>query len=109
MKPYTTRMNTFLVHWISSISSINWGSISSMTNNSSKGVITYVEKLSKLGVEATEEQISSSVNSKVLYLNQLKPGDMIFLIGTESLNTELLNEGIDVIHVDYRETDVDCV
>lgn len=80
-----------------------------MTNNSSKGKITYVEKLTKLGIEATEDNIASSVNATVMYLNQHKPGAKIYLIGTESLKTELLNEGFVVVPVDYREPDVDYV
>lgn len=80
-----------------------------MTNNSSKGKITYVEKLTKLGIYATEEHIASSVNATVAYLNHHKPNAKIYLIGTESLRMELVNEGFDVVSVDYREQDIDYV
>ncbi|MDE5784113.1 MAG: HAD-IIA family hydrolase [Prevotella sp.] len=80
-----------------------------MTNNSSKGKITYIEKLTKLGIEATEDNIASSVNATVRYLNQHKRGAKIYLIGTDSLKKELLNEGFDVVPVNYREPDVDYV
>lgn len=80
-----------------------------MTNNSSKGKITYVEKLTKLGIFATEDNIASSVNATITYLNYHKPGAKIYLIGTGSLKTELINEGFDVVSVDYRGSDVDYV
>jgi len=80
-----------------------------MTNNSSKGKITYVEKLAKLGISATEEHIASSVNATVTYLNHHKPGAKIYLIGTESLKIELRNEGFNVVPIDYRQSDVDYV
>ena len=80
-----------------------------MTNNSSKGKKTYVDKLLRLGIRATEEQIASSVNATVLYLNQHKKGAKLYLVGTESLRKELLDEGFMVVPVEYREADVDFV
>lgn len=80
-----------------------------MTNNSSKGKATYVEKLTQLGIYATEEHIASSVNATVAYLNHNKPGAKLYLIGTESLRKELVHEGFEVVPVDYREPDVDYV
>lgn len=80
-----------------------------MTNNSSKSKYTYVEKLHKLGIECTEENIASSVNATVDYLNSNKPKAKIYLVGTESLKHELVVEGFDVVPVDYRESDVDYV
>lgn len=80
-----------------------------MTNNSSKGKIAYVQKLTKLGIDATEDSIASSVNATVMYLNQHKPGAKIYLIGTESLRVELENEGFIVVPTSYREPDIDFV
>ena len=80
-----------------------------MTNNSSKGRKAYVEKLKRLGIAATEEHIVSSVNATVHYLNLIKPGAKLYLVGTESLKSELLDEGFDVLPVDYRSMDVDFV
>ena len=80
-----------------------------MTNNSSNGKIAYVDKLTKLGIKVTEDNIASSVNATITYLNQQKPGAKIYLIGTESLRSELVNEGFDVVSVDYRGDDVDYV
>lgn len=80
-----------------------------MTNNSSKGKISYVEKLNRLGIEATEKHIASSVNATVMYLNEHKPKAKIYLIGTESLKKELVDEGFDIAPVDYRGSDIDYV
>lgn len=80
-----------------------------MTNNSSKGKFSYVEKLNRLGIEATEQHIASSVNATVMYLREHKAGAKIYLVGTESFKKELLDEGFDVVPVDYRGEDIDYV
>ena len=80
-----------------------------MTNNSSKGKAAYVEKLSRLGIKATERNIYSSVNATIMYLTEHKPGAKIYLIGTESLKSELIEEGFEIVPEDYRGEDVDFV
>lgn len=80
-----------------------------MTNNSSKGKASYVEKLNRLGIIASERNICSSVNATVMYLNGHKPGAKIYLVGTESLRQELLEEGFEIVPVNYRDGDVDFV
>lgn len=80
-----------------------------MTNNSSKSKYTYVEKLRRLGIECTEDNIASSVNATVDFLNNNKPNAKIYLVGTESLKQELTVEGFDIVPIDYREHDIDYV
>lgn len=80
-----------------------------MTNNSSKGKKTYVEKLHELGIACTEDNIASSVNATVNYLKNKKPGAKIYLVGTESLKQELLTEGFEIVPLDYRELDIDFI
>lgn len=80
-----------------------------MTNNSSKSAKTYVQKLLSLGIDATVENIASSVNASVLYLKAHNPQAKIYLIGTESFKQELEEEGFVVVPVDYRGADVDYV
>ncbi len=80
-----------------------------MTNNSSKGKASYVEKLNRLGIKATERNICSSVNATVLYLNEHKSGAKIYLVGTESLKHELLEEGFEIVPINYRGDDIDFV
>ena len=80
-----------------------------MTNNSSKGTVSYVEKLNRLGIKATERNICSSVNATVMYLNEHKPKAKLYLVGTESLKKEMKEEGFEVVTVDYRGSDIDYV
>ncbi len=80
-----------------------------MTNNSSKGKTSYVEKLNRLGIKATERNICSSVNATVMYLNEHKPGAKIYLVGTESFKHELFEEGFEIVPVEYRGEDIDFV
>lgn len=80
-----------------------------MTNNSSKGKTSYVEKLNRLGIMATERNIASSVNATVMYLNEHKPKAKLYLVGTESLKKELTEEGFAVVPVNYRGADIDYV
>lgn len=80
-----------------------------MTNNSSKGKTSYVEKLNRLGIKATERNIASSVNATVMYLNKHKPNAKLYLIGTKSLRSELIDEGFHVTPVEYRGSDIDYV
>ena len=80
-----------------------------MTNNSSKGKISYVEKLNRLGIQATEKNIASSVNATVAYLKDHKPDAKLYLVGTDSFRKELLDEGFCVVPTDYRRDDIDYV
>lgn len=80
-----------------------------MTNNSSKGKASYVEKLNRLGIQATERNIASSVNATVMYLNEHKPKAKLYLVGTESLKQELTEEGFEIAPTDYRGSDIDYV
>ena len=80
-----------------------------MTNNSSKGKASYVGKLNRLGIKATERNICSSVNATVMYLNEHMPKARLYLIGTESLKRELTEEGFEIVPVDYRGENIDFV
>lgn len=80
-----------------------------MTNNSSKGKASYVEKLNHLGIKATERNIASSVNATVMYLNEHRPKAKIYLVGTESFKRELQEEGFYIVPWDYRGSDIDYV
>ena len=52
-----------------------------MTNNSSKGKVSYVEKLNRLGIDATERNIASSVNATVMYLKSHNPNAKLYVVG----------------------------
>lgn len=77
-----------------------------ITNNSSKSVDKYIEKLASLGIESTEEEFFTSTNATVL---DLKKYDYhkIYAFGTTSFKTQLKDAGLPV--TDVLEDDIDCL
>ncbi len=49
-----------------------------LTNNSSKNPQVYVKKLSRMGLEVTEEKIVTSGQATIAYLKQHFPGKRVF-------------------------------
>lgn len=78
-----------------------------LTNNSSKNKDRYVEKLNGLGIEANREDVFTSGEATTIYLNRLKKGAKIFLLGTEDLEEEFEKAGF--ILVKERAKDIDFV
>ncbi len=68
-----------------------------LTNNSSKSAAAYVEKLSRIGIESTEDEFLTSTYATILYIKDKYPGRRFYSIGTESFTAELLDAGIDVV------------
>ncbi len=68
-----------------------------ITNNSSKAVAQYIEKLSRLGIDTTEDDFCTSANALVYYLRKAKPGSKIYLLGTPSLEKYMIQSGFKVI------------
>ncbi len=77
-----------------------------LTNNSSKSVGAYVEKLARLGIAAVEEDFLTSVNATVLHL-QRENFRKIYAFGTASFKHQLLDVGLPV--VDTLQQDIDCL
>ena len=67
-----------------------------ITNNSSKSVADYVEKLAKMGIAATKEDFMTSSQATAYYLKQNHPGKVLYVCGTRSLIAELEGEGFEV-------------
>ncbi len=78
-----------------------------MTNNSSKSVDAYVEKLAKMGISATREDFMTSSQATAYYLKQNHADKLIYVQGTRSLLEELQKEGLNV--TDARQDDIGCV
>ena len=77
-----------------------------MTNNSSKSVVDYIEKLKKLGIYSEAEDFITSAQATVHYLKSTCPDERIYVEGTESLRQEMKKAGFAVI----QEIDkVDCI
>ena len=77
-----------------------------MTNNSSKSVVAYIEKLRKLGIEATEDEFITSSQATAYYLKNNHPTAKLYVCGTESLKTELRSQGFTVTE---NLDEVECI
>lgn len=71
-----------------------------LTNNSSRGVEAYVEKMNRLGIPAVPEDFFTSVDATVLYLKKrfgARATEMkIYLAGTRSFLSQMRAEGFNV-------------
>ena len=68
-----------------------------LTNNSSKSATAYVSKLSKIGIESSEDEFLTSTYATILYIKDKYPGRKFYSIGTASFTQELRDAGIDVV------------
>ena len=75
-----------------------------MTNNSSKSVKAYIEKLAKLGIEAEYEDFITSSQATAYYLNKHYKGKRLYVCGTASLKNELAEKGFELTE-DVNETE----
>ena len=64
-----------------------------ITNNSSKNKFDYVNKLAGLGIKAHPDEIFTSGEATIIYLNQLKPGASVYVMGTQALEDEFIQNG----------------
>lgn len=67
-----------------------------VTNNSSKSVAAYVEKLHRLGIEADAEDFMTSSQATVYYLQNHYPTAKLYVCGTKSLKDELRENGFTI-------------
>lgn len=67
-----------------------------MTNNSSKSVNAYIDKLAKLGIAADREDFITSSQATAYYLKKHHNGQKLYVCGTRSLIEELESEGFTV-------------
>lgn len=67
-----------------------------VTNNSSKSVSAYVEKLNRIGIPANEDDFLTSTDATILYLMENFPGRRFYGFGTKSFVEQLSSAGIDV-------------
>ena len=78
-----------------------------LTNNSSKSVDKYIEKLKSLGIDSCKEDFFTSSQATVVYLNENMRGKKVYALGTESFKKELANA--DVTVTDSLEDDIDAL
>lgn len=84
----------------------NGGKYVFVTNNSSKSVIDYIKKMKTLGIETTDNDFYTSVQTTILLFKKMFPNKKIYCQGTKSLISELNKE---LIITEEVEDDVDVV
>ena len=67
-----------------------------LTNNSSRGVEGYIEKMARLGIATTREDFLTSVDATIGYLKEQLAGKKCYVFGTQSFYDQLVAAGIDV-------------
>ena len=77
-----------------------------LTNNSSKSVDKYIEKLKSMGIDATADDFVTSVNATVEYLSK-RNYKKIYAFGTQSFRQQLKDGGFNI--TDKLEDDIDCL
>lgn len=77
-----------------------------LTNNSSKSVTKYIEKLASLGITSTAEDFLTSTNSTIAYL-KTKSYKKIYALGTESFRQQLSDAGFNITA--ELGDDIDCL
>ena len=66
-----------------------------LTNNSSKSVKAYVEKLAGMGISATEDEFLTSTDATIVYLKaHYAPETKMYVFGTASFREQLASHGI---------------
>ncbi len=67
-----------------------------ITNNSSKSVSAYVNKLARLGIKATNDDFLTSSQATAWYLKKNYPDKILYVCGTQSLKAELRENGFEI-------------
>ena len=78
-----------------------------LTNNSSRGVEGYIQKMQRLGIETTGDDFLTSVDATIRHLRNHLPGKRCYVFGTRSFYQQLEAAGIPV--TDDREDSVDVL
>lgn len=77
-----------------------------ITNNSSKSVVDYINKVNRLGIEADENNFFTSAQATLLWLQNHMPKAKVYCQGTKSLLYGLYKAGV---RVTEKVEDVDVV
>lgn len=64
------------------------------TNNASKAPEDYVEKLVRLGFPCKRENVMTSGDVAIAYLNEFRRGESVYLLGTENLKKSFAENGV---------------
>lgn len=70
-----------------------------LTNNSSKSVTKYIEKLASMGIKAEKKDFTTSAQATALYLQETHKNDLIYVFGTQALKDEFKEYGLKITDV----------
>lgn len=72
------------------------------TNNSSKSPEVYIQKLAKMGCNITRDQIMTSGDVTIAYLNTYYKNKSVYLVGTPALEKSFRDQGINLFTDDIE-------
>ena len=78
-----------------------------LTNNSSKSINDYINKLNKLYIEVDSSNFMTSSQATSLHLRQNYKNEKVYVLGTESLKKELREDGLNI--TDEYSEEIDCL
>ncbi|NLI21064.1 MAG: HAD-IIA family hydrolase [Clostridiales bacterium] len=78
-----------------------------LTNNSSKSVEQYVQKMNRIQIPASRDDFFTSTDAACVYLRQHFRGRKIYALGTAAFRAQLTAAGFPV--TDRLEDDIDCL
>ena len=67
-----------------------------LTNNSSKSVTKYIEKLDGMGIKADKKDFTTSAQATALFLQNTHKNDLIYVFGTQALKDEFIQYGLNI-------------
>ena len=78
-----------------------------LSNNSSRSVDAYIEKLKRMGIPSVKEDFLTSVDALIDDLSKRTPFHKCYAFGTATFRQQLAGAGIPV--TDRLEDDIDCL
>lgn len=71
-----------------------------ITNNSSKSIEVYLEKLKKMGIKVSRDNFFTSAQATIIYLKENKLDKNVYIVGTEAFKKELKENEIEIVEKD---------
>lgn len=76
------------------------------TNNASHSPEFYLQKLTRLGFEPTADEIMTSGDVTIAFLERHRPGKTVYLVGTDDLVNSFRRHGIPLLNGDEPTADI---
>lgn len=84
----------------------NGGRYVFITNNSSKSLYDYIEKINRLGIEATDDNFYTSTQATIEYLKNNFKSKKIYCMGTKSFIDELEKNNLHIVTEYCNDIDI---